>query len=296
MVRSYKFSDRLVDTLIILVLTVLALSTLLPLVHIVAVSFSDKASVAGGQVTFFPIAPTLAAYQAVVDDKAFFRAFWVSIERVVLGGALQFVLTIVTAYALSRPLKEFRTRNIYMWVLVFTMIFNGGMIPLYLTIRDLHLMDTIWSLVLPGAVPVFNVIVLMNFFKGLPKELDEAALMDGAGPWYKMFAIYVPLSLPSLATVTLFSLVGHWNAFFDGLLYMNRPENYPLQTYLNQIIVQASQPRSHLTPDQIEQLAKLSDRTVNSAKIFVSLVPILLVYPFLQRYFVTGLTLGSVKE
>lgn len=296
MVNSYKWSDRVVDVLIVILLTLLALSTLLPLVHIVAISFSDKSAVAGGMVTFFPISPTLAAYEAVTNDNAFFRAFGVSIQRVLLGGGLQFVLTIVTAYALSRPSKEFRSRNVYMWLLVFTMIFNGGMIPLYLTIRDLNLMDSLWSLVLPGAVPVFNVIVLMNFFKGLPKELDEAALMDGAGPWKKMFSIYVPLSLPSLATVTLFSLVGHWNAFFDGLLYMNRPENYPLQTYLNQIIVQAGQPRSHMTPDQIAQLAKLSDRTVNSAKILVSLVPILLIYPFLQRYFVTGLTLGSVKE
>jgi ABC-type glycerol-3-phosphate transport system permease component len=120
--------------------------------------------------------------------------------------------------------------------------------------------------------------------------------MDGAGPWYRMVALYVPLSLPSIATVTLFSLVGHWNAFFDGLLLMNSPDKYPLQTYLNQIIVQAAQPQSHLTPDQIKQLSKLSDKTVNSAKILVSLIPILVVYPFLQRYFVTGMTLGSVKE
>jgi ABC-type glycerol-3-phosphate transport system permease component len=296
MVRGYKLSDRIIDVLIVAILTLLALSTLLPIVHIIAVSFSNKAAVAAGHVTFFPLGPTLAAYEAVIADNAFFRAFWVSVQRVVIGGGLQFVLTIMSAYALSRSTKEFKSRNIYMWILVFTMIFNGGMIPLYLTIRDLNLLDTMWSLVLPSAVPVFNVIVLMNFFKGLPKELDEAAIMDGAGPWYKMIAIYVPLSLPSIATVTLFSVVGHWNAFFDGLIYMNNPANYPLQTYLNQIIVQASQPRSHMTPDQIAQLAKLSDRTVNSAKILVSLLPILLVYPFLQRYFITGLTLGSVKE
>ncbi|WP_313999383.1 carbohydrate ABC transporter permease [uncultured Paenibacillus sp.] len=296
MVKNYRISDRVVDSAILAVLSLLALSTLLPLIHILAVSFSDKTAVSGGAVTFYPIDFTLVAYDAVMSDQAFFRAFWVSVQRVLLGGGLQFVLTIVTAYALSRPTSEFRSRNVYMWMLVFTMIFSGGMIPFYLTIRDLQMLDTMAALVLPTAVPVFNVIVLMNFFKSLPKELDEAALIDGAGPWYRMVALYVPLSLPSIATVTLFSLVGHWNAFFDGMLLMNSPEKYPLQTYLNQIIVQASQPRTNLTPDQIEQLAKLSDRTVNSAKILVSLVPILLVYPFLQRYFVTGITLGSVKE
>lgn len=296
MVKNYRISDRVVDSVILAILSLLALSTLLPLIHILAVSFSDKTAVSGGAVTFYPIDFTLVAYDAVMSDQAFFRAFWVSVQRVLLGGGLQFVLTIMTAYALSRPTSEFRSRNGYMWMLVFTMIFSGGMIPFYLTIRDLQMLDTMAALVLPTAVPVFNVIVLMNFFRSLPKELDEAALIDGAGPWYRMVALYVPLSLPSIATVTLFSLVGHWNAFFDGLLLMNSPEKYPLQTYLNQIIVQASQPRTNLTPDQIEQLAKLSDRTVNSAKILVSLVPILLVYPFLQRYFVTGITLGSVKE
>lgn len=296
MVQSYRISDRAVDIAIVAILTLLGLSTLLPLVHILAISFSDKSAVAGGLVTLYPVNSTLVAYKAVVSDHAFFRAFWVSIQRVLLGGGLQFVLTILTAYALSRSTSEFKSRNVYMWVLVFTMIFSGGMIPFYITIRDLHMLDTMAALILPTAVPVFNVVVLMNFFKSLPKELDEAALMDGAGPWYKMVALYVPLSLPSIATVTLFSFVGHWNAFFDGMLLMNSPDKYPLQTYLNQIIVQASQPQSHLTPDQIKQLSQLSDRTVNSAKILVSLVPILLVYPFLQRYFVTGITLGSVKE
>ncbi|MBB6730655.1 carbohydrate ABC transporter permease [Cohnella zeiphila] len=296
MVKSFRTTDRVFDVIIVAVLTLLSLSTLLPLVHIVAESFSDKAAVAGGLVTFYPRHFTLVAYRAVMSDHAFFRAFLVSVERVLLGGGLQFAFTILTAYALSRPTSEFRSRNAYMWILVFTMIFSGGMIPFYLTIRDLHLLDTMAALVLPTAVPVFNVVVLMNFFKSLPKELDEAALIDGAGPWYRMVSLYVPLSLPSIATVTLFSVVGHWNAFFDGMLLMNSPDKYPLQTYLNQIIVQASQPQSHLTPDQIKQLSQLSDRTVNSAKILVSLVPILIVYPFLQRYFVTGMTLGSVKE
>ncbi|WP_274366108.1 carbohydrate ABC transporter permease [Paenibacillus thermotolerans] len=296
MVYRYRTSERVFDCLNLVILTGLGLLTLFPLVHIIALSFSDKASAAGGFVTFLPVNFTWVSYEAVISDKAFFRAFGVSVQRVLLGCAIQFVLTVLTAYALSRPTKEFRSRNVYMWFLVFTMMFSGGLIPLYLTIRDLHLLDTIWALVLPGAVPVFSVIVLMNFFRNLPREMDEAGIIDGAGPWQMLWKIYLPLSLPSIATVTLFSIVGHWNSFFDGLVFMNRPDNYPLQTYLNQIIVQAGQPTTHMTPDEIKRLAKLSDRTVNSAKIVVSMVPILLIYPFLQRYFITGITLGSVKE
>ncbi|MBM7564019.1 carbohydrate ABC transporter permease [Paenibacillus sacheonensis] len=289
-------SERVFGIVVIIILSLLGLSTLFPLVHILAVSFSDKAAASGGLVTVYPVHFTLVSYKAVMADSAFFHAFGVSVERVLLGGAIQFVLTIVSAYALSRPKSEFRSRDVYMWVLVFTMIFSGGLIPTYLTIKSLHMLDTMWSLVLPTAVAVFNIIVLMNFFKSLPKELDEAAVIDGSGPWHKLWAIYFPLSLPSIATVTLFSVVGHWNAFFDGLIYMNDPNHYPLQTYLNQIIVQAAQPTTNMTPDEIERLSKLSDRTMNAAKILVSMVPILVIYPFLQRYFITGITLGSVKE
>lgn len=238
----------------------------------------------------------MAAYRAVIEDKMFFTAFLVSVKRVLLGGVIQFVITIMMAYPLSRESNVFRARNAYMWFIVFTMLFSGGLIPWYITIRDLGLLNTIWALVLPGAVPVFNVILLMNFFRGLPKELDDAANIDGAGPWRTMVQLYVPLSFPALATVTLFSIVGHWNAFFDGLILMNDPKNQPLQTYLNQIVVQFNTTNVNMTIEEIERLAKLSNQTVNSAKILVSMIPILIIYPLLQKYFVNGITLGSVKE
>jgi ABC-type glycerol-3-phosphate transport system permease component len=180
--------------------------------------------------------------------------------------------------------------------LAFTMMFSGGLIPWDLTIKSLGLLDNIWALVLPGAVPVFNVILVMNFFKNLPPAIDEAAHMDGAGPWTLLWRIYLPMSLPALATVTLFSVVGHWNAFFDGLVLMKTQDKYPLQTYLNQIVVQFTMANAHMTREEIERMARLSDKTVSSAKILTSLVPILLVYPFLQRYFISGISLGSVKE
>ncbi|HZG76684.1 MAG TPA: carbohydrate ABC transporter permease [Paenibacillus sp.] len=281
---------------IAVILIALTLCTLLPLLHIVAVSLSDKSAVAAGKVFLLPVEFSTAAYDAVTGDKDFYRAFLVSVERVVLGVTISLALTIMAAFALSRRPEKFRARTYYVWVLVFSMMFSGGMIPWYLTIRDLHLIDTIWALVLPSAVQIFNIIILMNFFRNLPREMDEAAEVDGAGPWSTMTLVYLPMSLPSIATVALFGIVFHWNSFFDGLILMNSQEKYPLQTYLNQIVVQMGMLDPNMTKEDIEQLAKLSDKTVSSAKILVSMLPILIIYPLLQKYFVTGLTLGSVKE
>jgi putative aldouronate transport system permease protein len=288
--------NRMIDGAILVILCCIAILSLFPLLHIIAISFSDKSAVAAGYVILWPQGLNLAAYRAVIEDEAFFTAFLISVERVLLGGGIQFVLTILMAYPLSREAHVFRSRNVYMWFVVFTMLFSGGLIPWYITIRDLGLLDSIWALVLPSAVPVFNVIILMNFFRGIPKELDDASTIDGAGPWRTLMQIYVPLSLPALATVTLFSIVSHWNSFFDGLILMNDPSNQPLQTYLNQIVVQFNNSTANMTVDEIERIAKLSNQTVNSAKILVSMIPILIIYPLLQKYFVNGLTLGSVKE
>jgi len=290
------FKDRLFDNTIMIILIIITIMTLFPIIHLTAVSFSDKAAVAAGKVSVFPVNITLSAYNAVMKDKLFFTSFGVSVKRVILGCAINLILIIITAYPLSRSKKEFKSRDIYMWIMIFTMMFSGGLIPWYLTVKGLGLLNTIWALVLPGAVPVFSVIILMNFYRNLPKEIDEAAIMDGAGPWYMLLKVYVPLSLPSLATVALFSIVGHWNSFFDGLILMKTQDRYPLQTYLNQIVVQFTMANSHMTKEEIERLSKLSDKTVNAAKILIGMLPILMVYPFLQRYFITGITLGSVKE
>ena len=147
---------------------------------------------------------------------------------------------------------------------------------------------------LPGAVPVFNVIVLMNFFKGIPDELDEAARIDGANPWTIMLRIFVPLAVPSIATITLFSIVGHWNAFFDGMIYINTRAKIPLQTYIQSLVVEIRD-TTGMTPEEIQRMNAMSSRTFNAAKVFVTMVPVLIVYPFLQKYFVSGLVMGSVK-
>jgi len=176
---------------------------------------------------------------------------------------------------------------------VITMLFSGGMIPWYITISKLNLLGSIWALVLPPAVPVFNVLVLMNFFRELPPELEEAAIIDGAGQWQTMMRIFLPLSVPSLATLTVFVTVAHWNSWFDGLILMSRAEQYPLQSYLQTIVIQRS--NTFLSLSDIKRLKLVNERTSKSAQIFIGMLPILMVYPFFQKYFTKGLILGSVK-
>lgn len=295
MVRSKTFIDRFIDGLIIACLSFITLLCLAPLVHTVAISFSDKSAAAAGMVTFYPVGFNLYSYKLLLDDRNFFAAFGVSVQRVLLGCFINYLITILMAYPLSKNNKLFPGRNAYMWFVIFTMLFSGGLVPWYMTINTLGLINSIWALVLPTAVPVFNVVLLMNFFRGIPKELDEAGIVDGAGPWYMLFKIYVPVSLPALATITLFTIVGHWNSFFDGLILMNKPEKYPLQTYIQQLVV-ALRDTSTMDPEQIKRLSQISNKTLNAAKILISMIPIVAIYPFLQRYFIHGIVLGAVKE
>ncbi len=294
MVENKSFSRKLVLFLVYFLVTLMALICLLPLIHTIAVSFSDKAAAMAGMVTFWPVRFTTAAYSEILKDNQFWRSFLNSIYRVLLGGSINMILTILMAYPLSKTKKIFPQRNIYMWFLVFSMLFNGGIIPSYLLINGLGLLDSIWALVLPGAVPIFNVIILMNFFRGLPGELEEAARIDGANPWIVLFRIFVPLAVPSIATVTLFSIVNHWNAFFDGIIYINSSVNLPLASYMQQLVVEIQQ-TSGMTQEELQRMNDLTSKNFNAAKVFVSMIPILLVYPFLQKYFVTGLVMGSVK-
>ncbi|MCJ8013644.1 carbohydrate ABC transporter permease [Paenibacillus sp. KQZ6P-2] len=275
-------------------LMALSLLCVLPLVHIFAVSLSSGAAASAGIVKLWPVEFTTAAYQNIFDKPQYFTAFWVSVKRVLLGTGINLLLTITAAYPLSKDSSYFRPRTVYVWIFVITMLFSGGLIPWFMTIKATGLMDSIWALVLPSAVPVFNVILLLNFFRSLPKELEESARIDGAGHFMILWKFYVPLSLPALATITLFSMVGHWNSWFDGLILMNNPDNYPLQTFLQTIVI-SKDPR-FLSAQEAELLLQMSDRTSTAAQIYVAALPILLVYPFLQRFFVKGIVMGSVKE
>ncbi|NQX66896.1 carbohydrate ABC transporter permease [Paenibacillus alba] len=276
------------------VLLGLSILCILPLIHLLSLSLSSNNAVAAGDVRFWPVDFTWKSYDFILSKPEFLKSLIVTLQRVALGVTLNMVLTIMVAYPLSKEGAALKGRTVYVWLFVFTMLFSGGIIPLYMTIRSLGLIDSVWALVLHNAVPVFNVVILLNFFRSLPKELEEAALMDGAGHWRILWRIYVPLSTPSLATLTLFAIVSHWNAWFDGILFMNSPTNYPLQSYLYTVVVGLDTlVKSNI---DLEVIALVSDRTARAAQIFLGALPILIVYPFLQRYFTKGIVLGSVKE
>ncbi|MEK5061435.1 ABC transporter permease [Paenibacillus sp. FSL H7-0326] len=294
MVEHFTLSRKIFIGFNYIFLALLSVLCILPLVHVLAVSFSSSSAAAAGYVKLWPVEFTLESYKYVLGKEEFFESILMTIKRVAVGLTVNMVLTILVAYPLSKEVNKFRGRTIYAWVFVFTMLFNGGLIPLYMMVKYTGILDSVWALVLPSAVPIFNMILLLNFFRGLPKELEEAAFMDGAGHWTTLWKVYVPLSAPALATITLFTMVFHWNSWFDGLIFMNTPENYPLQSYLQTVVIQQNFNNASL--ETIAELSKISDRTFKSAQIFLGSLPILLVYPFLQRFFMKGIVLGSVKE
>lgn len=293
MIENKSIGSKIFDICNVIILIVITLVCLVPLWYILMVSVSSKEAVNAGQVAFWPVGFNLISYQKILGEVAFLKSFWISIQRVVLGGIFGVGCTLLVAYPLSKTNKQFPKRNIFMWILIFCMLFNGGTIPWYMTMRNYHLTDNIWGLVLSGGLPVFNVIMAMNFFRNLPSELEEAAYVDGAGPWTSFIKINIPLAKPMIATITLLTIVGQWNDFFQGLVLNTKQSNYPLQTYIQQMVV--TQNYSTMTVEQIKEMVQLNNQSLDAAKIFIAMVPILIIYPFLQKYFVKGITLGSVK-
>ncbi len=275
------------------VLTLLALICLFPLLNILAMSFSSATAVSAGRVLFFPVEFNTYAYNYVIEKREFWQSLLKSVERVCIGVPFTMLITILVAYPLSKESTQLRLRGVYAWIFFFTMLFSGGLIPGYLLIQNLHMMDTIWALILPMAVPVYNIVLMLNFFRGIPKELEEAALIDGANQFQTCFRIYVPCAKPSIATLTLFTFISHWNSYFDGLIFSNFPDSYPLASFLYTVVVKRDM--SLLSIEQIREMAMVDDRTIRCAQIFISLIPIMIIYPFAQKYFVKGMTVGSVK-
>jgi putative aldouronate transport system permease protein len=270
-----------------------AIVCILPLIHIIALSFSSSTAASAGNVRFWPIDFTWSSYEYTASREEFWRSMWISIQRIAIGTPLTLFLIILVSYPLSKESHAFRFRLVYAWIFFVTMLFHGGLIPTYITIKELGMLDSIWALVLPNAVPIFSIVLLLNFFREVPKELEEAAFMDGASYWKTLWAIYVPISKPALATLALFSMVEHWNHWFDGLIYMGSPSNYPLQSYLQTIVIQ--QNLQNLSREGLMALQEVNDRTLKASQIFLGSLPIILAYPFLQKYFVKGIVLGSVK-
>ena len=275
------------------VLILLALICLLPFINVLAISFSDSFFVDSNQVYFWPKGFTLSAYTYILTRASFWSSFRTSLLRVALGGALNLFFIVLTAYPLSKSNDRLHFRNVYTWYFFITMLISGGMIPNYLLICNLGLRDTIWSLVLPGALPVINLVLMLNFFRQVPTALEDAALIDGAGHLRTLVQIYLPVSLPAIATITLFCIVSHWNAWFDGMIYITSPSKVPMQTYLRSVLIDMNM--ADMSADDYELYATLANRTVKCSQIIVATIPILCVYPFLQRYFVSGIVLGSVK-
>lgn len=294
--RKSRFIGKVGYICLYITVILSGLICLLPLWYIVAVSFSRASAVEAHAVTLFPVGFNTIAYEEILGDRQYWHAFGVSILRVILSLFLNTTLSVSMAYPLTRDRKQFRGRDIYMNILIFAMLFNGGLVPTFLVMKHYGILNTIWALVLPGAVPIFNVILLMNFMTGIPRSLEESALLDGAGPIQVLCRVYLPCSVPVIATITLFSIVGNWNDFYSGLVYMTRINNYPLMTYIQSITVDMQDIIRNGTMEEIIRASQVSEQNLNAAKLIVAVIPLLMIYPLLQKYFITGIVIGAVKE
>ena len=276
-----------------IVLLLVAALCLVPILHVIALSFSKSSSVMAGHVTLFPVNATLSSYKLLMQRPDFFASFRVSLLRVLLGVTVNMALIMLTAYPLSKTKDQFHGRTAYAWYMILTIIFSGGLIPTYMVVKQMGLINSVWSMVLPGAIPVWNTVLMMNFYRNLPREIEESAFIDGANHLVVLTRLYIPLSAPAVATIALFSIVGHWNSWFDGLIYLNTPSLYPLQTFL--YMIDSSVTLGATTSENVEYMREISDRTLRSAQIVIAMVPVLIAYPFLQKYFTKGIVMGSVK-
>lgn len=293
MLENKSFSTRATHALIVVLVAALSITCLLPIIYSLAVSFSSKTAAAAGIVSFWPVDFTTYAYQEIMKESDFWNSFGISIRRVVYAVAVSLTVCVLAAFPLSRAKRHFKAQPYVMWLMVFCMMFSGGLVPWYQTMRSYGFINNVFCLVLSNGLPIFHLILIINYFRSLPKEMDEAAEVDGAGPWRVLISIYVPLSIPVLATVTLFTVVTNWNDFFSGMILNTSSDHYPLQTYIQQLVVVMKM--SDLTADDYERLDRMSNQTLNAAKIFISMIPVLVIYPFMQRYFLTGIMMGSVK-
>ncbi len=280
----------------IVFLSIVTITCIFPILHILALSLSDSTAAAAGKVGLVPVNFSLDAYKYLMEKKDFFNSVWISFMRVVVGSTINMIMIVITAYPLSKSSRLFRGRNIYMGFFAVTMFIGGGLIPTYMVIKELQLLNSFWVLILPGAVSIWNIIIMMNFFKGLPHAIEEAASIDGAGHWTILIKVFLPMSLPSIASLLLFTMIGHWNAWFDGMFYMNNVDKYPMATFLATQILNNNKNIGSMTPEQLAALVSLNEKTMRSAQLFLSIVPILIVYPYLQKFFIKGIVVGSVKE
>ncbi|NOU67114.1 ABC transporter permease subunit [Paenibacillus sp. LMG 31461] len=288
--KRMKTGEKVFTVVNYTLLITVGLICVLPFITLLAKSVSEEAYVVSGQVSLWPMGFQLKAYEVLLSGIDFRTAFTNSLFVAVLGTAIQVFFTACVGYAIAK--RDLVGRKAINILYVFTMLFNGGMIPTYMVIKNTGLINHLWVLVIPGMVSAFNLILVRNYFESLPYSLEESARIDGAGNLTILFRIMLPISKPLLATIAIFSAVGIWNNYMDPLMYLTKKEVQVLPLFLQNIVAAAN--KNGL--ENPEQLANIASETFRAAAIFVSSIPILLVYPFLQKYFVTGLTLGAVKQ
>ncbi|MBP1175712.1 putative aldouronate transport system permease protein [Paenibacillus sp. PvR133] len=288
---SERTANRTFDIVTTVLVAVAVLLCLAPFIHILSISFSSNRAITSGEVTLFPVEFNLKAYGKVFSDMSMIRSLGFTVMLTLITTVLSMLMTIIAAYPLTK--KHLRGRKTIMFIIVVTMFFSGGIIPEYILVRDLHLLNNMWSLILPGLISPFYLIILISFFNGIPESLEEAAEVDGSSQFGTLLRIVLPLSLPVLATLSLFYGVGRWNGFQDTLMYIQNPDLFPLQLKLYQMI--QNNMVSELTRLEGASGARITPEGLKAASVIFATVPILLVYPWLQRYFVSGVMVGAVK-
>lgn len=292
--RSFTKKDRMFDFFIYFFLSVILFIVLYPLYFIVIASFSDPLDVLGGKVIWFPSGFSLEAYRMVFKDPQVMTGYRNTIAYTLAGTSLNMVLSILAAYALSR--RTLKGKSVIMGMMILTMFFGGGLIPSYLNISRLNLLNTFAVMILPSAISTYNVMIMRTFFmNSIPYELEEAAFVDGASHFKTLYSIVLPLSKPILAVMVLFYAISHWNSYFSALIYLSDQDRYPLQLVLRSILIQSQAAEESLADVHGTFNRMLRGETIKYALILVASVPVLCLYPFLQKYFVQGIMVGSIK-
>ncbi|MEC0239983.1 carbohydrate ABC transporter permease [Paenibacillus dokdonensis] len=292
---NQKFTDEKIFDVIVYIVAIIIIAIILyPLIFVVSASFSDPHKILNGEVWLYPKGVTLEAYTNVFKDERIWNSYKNTVVYTVLGTSINLILTTLLAYPLSR--KDLPERNIFMFFIVFTMFFQGGIIPSYLIVQNLGMIDTIWAMVIPSAIATYNVIVMRTFFQSsIPWELQEAALIDGCSNFKLFLKIILPLSKPIIAVMVLFYAVGHWNSFFNALIYLDRDHLYPLQIILREILIQNQSAMDNAVTDfeMVNQI--MLAESMKYAVIVIASLPVIVMYPFVQKYFVKGVMVGSIK-
>ena len=285
-------SEIIFQYILYILLIFYGIITLYPVYHVIMYSISNPKSAMGGGLFLIPKGFSLVSFKLLFGTKTVFIAYRNTIFVTLVGTLINIILTALLAYPLS--IKRFMGRNVISLLIYFTMLFRGGMIPLYLLVRNLGLLDSIWSLIIPGSISAWNMFIMKNYFQGLPNELEESASLDGAGPATILIRIILPISKPMIAAIALFYAVAHWNSYFNCILYISTQSKQTLQVFLRSMLTYTSMQQMSTAQD-LEALGELTEESVKMATIVLSVVPMLMVYPFLQKYFVKGILIGSVK-